>query len=113
MRTGGVDPGRIGKRKKSPKPKSKRPHGVSQSSSEAAPSQPTITETSELSAETSEAVTGDVSEQSENSTFEHVISERLATTPGCGLGAEQYDVEKAFKVLTRRIPMCFRFYLVV
>ena len=87
MRTGSVDPSRIGKRKKSPKPKPKRPHHPSQPAADASLSQPPIAET----AETEEA-------NSEPPAFEHVISERLATTPGFGKEEEEVDIPKTFEV---------------
>ena len=98
MRTGGVDPGRIGKRKKSPKPRSKRSHGSGQSA-EVSQAQPTIAETVEnVDASNGDATQVEATTEVENSTFEHIAPERLSTTPGCGLDDENYDVEKAFKV---------------
>jgi len=97
MRTGGVDPGRIGKRKKSPKPRSKRSHGSGQSA-EVSQAQPTIAETVEnVDASNGDATQVEATTEVENSTFEHIAPERLSTTPGCGLDDENYDVEKAFK----------------
>ncbi|GFO18536.1 Golgi-specific brefeldin a-resistance guanine nucleotide exchange factor 1 isoform a [Plakobranchus ocellatus] len=91
MRTGGVDPARMGKRKKSPKPKPKRQH-PSQPLAEAPVSQPqpTIAEAAETEDVNSES-------QPENSRFEHIISERLATTPGFGKEEEDVDIAKTFE----------------
>ncbi|XP_012936931.1 Golgi-specific brefeldin A-resistance guanine nucleotide exchange factor 1 [Aplysia californica] len=101
MRTGSVDPARMGKRKKSPKPKSKRAHGPSQPSSDMAQSQPTIAEAAENLPADADTATAEVSaegqSQMENSVFEHIMAERLATTPGYALEEEPYDVEKVFK----------------
>ncbi|RUS73129.1 hypothetical protein EGW08_019109 [Elysia chlorotica] len=94
MRTGSVDPSRIGKRKKSPKPKPKRTHHSSQHAAEAHLSQPTIAET----AETEEA---SAEPQSEGSNFEHVISERLATTPGFGKEEEDVDIVRTFAAASK------------
>ncbi|GFR62155.1 Golgi-specific brefeldin A-resistance guanine nucleotide exchange factor 1 [Elysia marginata] len=90
MRTGSVDPSRIGKRKKSPKPKPKRPHHPSQAASEAPLSQPTIAETAETEETNAEP-------KPDNSTFEHVVSECLATTPGFGKDGEDVDIAKTFE----------------
>ena len=103
MRTGSVDPSRIGKRKKSPKPKPKRPHHPSQPAAEAPLSQPTI-------AETVETEDANVEPKSEGSTFEHVISERLATTPGFGKEEEDVDIIKTFEVCCVNFCLFFFFF---
>ncbi|CAL1527993.1 unnamed protein product [Lymnaea stagnalis] len=94
MRTGGVDPARMGKRKKSPKPKTKRTHGPAQPSSEALQSQPTITE----AIETSENIPNDPSTESQTD-FEHI--EPLATTPGFGLEDRVIDIAKTFEAASK------------
>jgi brefeldin A-resistance guanine nucleotide exchange factor 1 len=99
MRTGGVDPARMGKRRKSPKTKSKRSHGTSQQSTDSPQSHPTIAETSE----TVESPLGEVSSTSnmENSTFEHIVSECLATTPGFGKEEDVIDIAKTFEAVSK------------
>ncbi|CAG5122355.1 unnamed protein product, partial [Candidula unifasciata] len=96
MRTGGVDPARMGKRRKSPKTKSKRSHGPSQASTDSPQSQPTIAET----AETVELgpAEDDKPPTMESSVFEHIVSECLATTPGCGKDNNVIDIAKTFEV---------------
>lgn len=108
MRAGGVDPARMGKRRKSPKTKSKRSHGQPQSAPEVPQSQPTITETSEMG----ENVSSDVSTTPgmENSTSEHVTSECLATTPGFGKEEGVIDIAKTFEV--HSLLYVFFFFLV-
>lgn len=91
MRTGGVDPARIGKRKKSPKPKAKRSHGPSQQTSDTI--QPTIIEAKET---VDSAMTEIISDS--QSEFEHISTERLATTPGFGKEDTIIDVAKTFEV---------------
>lgn len=89
MRTGGVDPSRISKRKRSPKSRSKRSHHLS------AP--PTL----DSSAKT--VPVSNVPEQvdtmvTNTDMFEHVPFERLATTPGYGEGEGLIDITQSFQV---------------
>ncbi|XP_059156775.1 Golgi-specific brefeldin A-resistance guanine nucleotide exchange factor 1-like [Physella acuta] len=94
MRTGGVDPARIGKRKKSPKPKTKRSHGPSQQTTDTI--QPTIMEAKEtVDSATTEIISDSQSE------FEHISTERLATTPGFGKEDTIIDVAKTFEAASK------------
>ncbi|XP_070186725.1 Golgi-specific brefeldin A-resistance guanine nucleotide exchange factor 1-like isoform X2 [Littorina saxatilis] len=78
MRTGGVDPSRISKRKRSPKPRSKRTHQQPPSQLQDKPS--TVPEVSETQA------------PSASEGFEHITCEPLATTP-----AGVVDIERSFQ----------------
>ncbi|KAK0051833.1 Golgi-specific brefeldin A-resistance guanine nucleotide exchange factor 1 [Biomphalaria pfeifferi] len=95
MRTGGVDPARMGKRKKSPKAKTKRTHGSTQPTQETVQSQPTITETSEV-------VEFKSSNNESQAEVEHIVTECLATTPGCGPEDRVIDITKTFEVATAK-----------
>ncbi|XP_076459823.1 Golgi-specific brefeldin A-resistance guanine nucleotide exchange factor 1-like isoform X2 [Babylonia areolata] len=90
MRTGGVDPSRISKRKRSPKPRNKRTHHQAASQAQEKPTSvapvPEVSETAPLSA---------------TEGFEHVASERLATTPAGGEAGDVVDIEKSFEAASQ------------
>ena len=107
MRTGGVDQSRISKRKRSPKPRSKRgsqsqaPASSQDKSSTVSP----VMEVSETVAsnelQASTKTQGSIELQTEstaNEAFEHVSCERLATTPAAPEMGGVVDIEHSFQV---------------
>ena len=89
MRTGGVDPSRISKRKRSPKPRSKRTHQQPVSQLQEKPT--TVSPVPEV-AETTQPT------PSSTEGFEHITCERLATTPAGAEVGGVVDIEKSFEV---------------
>lgn len=87
MRTGGVDQSRISKRRRSPKPRTKRSHQQTQEKVS------TVTPVQEVS----ESPAQDVSAEG----FEHITCERLATTPAAPELGEVVDIEKSFQAASQ------------
>lgn len=102
MRTGSVDPSRISKRKRSPKPRLKRGHQQQAAppfhDSKPAPAAAPTVAASPAVPEPPEMVASD--------TFEHVSCERLATTPAGGDGGI-VDITKSFEVSKTFLPLIF------
>ncbi|PVD38476.1 hypothetical protein C0Q70_01091 [Pomacea canaliculata] len=96
MRTGSVDPSRISKRKRSPKPRLKRGHQQQAAppfhDSKPAPVAAPTVAASPAVPEPPEMVASD--------TFEHVSCERLATTPAGGDGGI-VDITKSFEAASQ------------
>ena len=88
MRTGGVDSSRISKRKRSPKPRSKRTHQQPAAQQQERPT--TVSPVPEV-AETQAA-------PASAEGFEHITCERLATTPAGMEAGGVVDIEKSFEV---------------
>lgn len=111
MRTGGVDPSRMGRKKRSPKPRPKRPKSKPQENLSA-----TIQESENISSSREDVSGGqDVSSYGalsegqdppsvpEGLEYVNAPSERLATTPASPGEGGVIDISQQFQVLTASI----------
>lgn len=111
MRTGGVDPSRMGRKKRSPKPRPKRPKSKPQENLSA-----TIQESENISSSRDDVSGGqDVSSYGalsegqdppsvpEGLEYVNAPSERLATTPASPGEGGVIDISQQFQVLTASI----------
>ncbi|XP_041364766.1 Golgi-specific brefeldin A-resistance guanine nucleotide exchange factor 1-like isoform X2 [Gigantopelta aegis] len=94
MRAGVVDPSRLSKRKRSPKPRTKKNHSQQQHGTDGTKTQPAISENAE---DLTDCVM-----QMEVSEFEHIANDRvIATTPVATTDEGVIDIAKSFEAASR------------
>ena len=99
MRAGGVDPSRMGRKKRSPKPRPKRPKTVQDSSASVTPSDSQVTGSDSQSTQnTEEGGENMEGRQLEGVAYVDAPRERLATTPASPGDDGVIDICKKFQV---------------
>ncbi|XP_071108376.1 Golgi-specific brefeldin A-resistance guanine nucleotide exchange factor 1-like isoform X1 [Haliotis cracherodii] len=94
MRAGGVDPTRMSKRKRSPKPRPKRSHTNTQQPTDSPQGHASIAEGVEEPLEQPEIM--------DTSSFEHITSDRIiATTPVAPNGDRVIDITRSFEAASK------------